>query len=327
MSYLDNHLLLASQDLSELRELLSDKNDIQQIETVGKQTEIDVKVCGVFVDGMHLANFEYGGGLTKFHTYEGEGANALQLIVTSSGTGQTQYRNQNYVMARNVGFMRDMGAEHVSSLENIDGLGLSINVDRIKNHARKLIGQRADLIEPEFETNFDMTTPAGIHLRNTLAYVSSTMNLQVPEIHNEIVMKSLGDLLLTHILQLIPNSYSSLLNGKGIAKPIPRYLKRARDYIHAHAATPITLEALADHAGCGYRTLQVAFNEAYGMSPMAYVNHVRLTNAHDDLVGATDGTTVRDIALKWGFTHMGWFSKKYMEQFGASPSQTLRMRG
>ena len=132
--------------------------------------------------------------------------------------------------------------------------------------------------------------------------------------------------MLTHVLQLIPNSYSALLDSTVSAKPIPRYLKRARDYIHAHAASPITLETLVGYSGCSYRTLQIAFNDAYGMSPMGYVKHVRLSFAHDDLLHAADGVTVRDVALKWGFTHLGWFSKKYLEQFGILPSQTLRMR-
>jgi transcriptional regulator GlxA family with amidase domain len=83
---------------------------------------------------------------------------------------------------------------------------------------------------------------------------------------------------------------------------------------------------VAAHAGCGYRTLQVAFNKAYGMSPMSYVKHVRLSLAREDLLHAVDGVTVRDTALKWGFTHLGGFSKKYAEQFGALPSETLRLR-
>ena len=62
------------------------------------------------------------------------------------------------------------------------------------------------------------------------------------------------------------------------------------------------------------------------MSPIAYVKFVRLTLAHDDLRQAADGVSVRDVAMKWGFAHMGWFSKCYMEQFGVLPSQTLRSR-
>lgn len=325
MSYLDNHPLLASRDLSELRGLLSERNGIQKIDTVGKQSVLDVKVCGVLVDGLHLGNFEYAGAPTTFHTCEG--MDIMQLIITSSGTWQTEYGRQTFVMNRNVGFMRDWRIEHVSSVDRADSLGLSLPVDRIKKHARTLIGEAADFISPTFATNFDMTTPNGMHIRNTLAYVAEAMNTYVPEIQNDIIIKNMSDLLLTHVLKLVPNSYSALLDGGVTAQPVPRYLKRARDYIHAHAASAITLETLATHAGCGYRTLQVAFNHAYGLSPMTYVKYVRLSLAHEDLLRADDGVAVRDVALKWGFTHMGWFSKIYTEKFGVPPSQTLRKQG
>lgn len=34
--------------------------------------------------------------------------------------------------------------------------------------------------------------------------------------------------------------------------------------------------------------------------------------------------TVSNIALKWGFTHMGHFSRHYTELFNENPSQTLK---
>jgi len=133
-------------------------------------------------------------------------------------------------------------------------------------------------------------------------------------------------LLLSIVLSLLPNSCSDLLGDPLASNILPRHVKRSRDYIPAHAASSITLETLATHAGCGYRTLQVGLSDAFNMSPMASVKYVRLAFAHADLRFADDGVTVSDVALKWGFTNMSWFSKKYFEQFGTLPSQTLRTR-
>jgi len=33
---------------------------------------------------------------------------------------------------------------------------------------------------------------------------------------------------------------------------------------------------------------------------------------------------VMEIAMQWGFFHAGWFSQDYRQQFGESPSTTLR---
>ena len=37
-----------------------------------------------------------------------------------------------------------------------------------------------------------------------------------------------------------------------------------------------------------------------------------------------DGVNVTDVAQRWGFTHLGNFSVVYRQEFGESPSQTLR---
>jgi AraC-like DNA-binding protein len=125
---------------------------------------------------------------------------------------------------------------------------------------------------------------------------------------------------------LLPNSCSAALHNTPQSSAVPRYVKRARDYIHAHASTPITLDDLVKHAGCSYRTLQAAFNTSYGMSPMAYVRSMRMIHAHRDLLAAENGTTVSDVALKWGFIHLGRFAKNYARQFGVLPSETLRQK-
>ena len=61
------------------------------------------------------------------------------------------------------------------------------------------------------------------------------------------------------------------------------------------------------------------------MSPMAYVQEVRLQRVHRQLRAAAPGTTtVTDVAHAWGFVHLGRFARRYRERFGESPSQTLR---
>jgi AraC-like DNA-binding protein len=58
---------------------------------------------------------------------------------------------------------------------------------------------------------------------------------------------------------------------------------------------------------------------------MGYVRLVRLRQAHLDLLAAdpTTGTTVTQVAARWGFFHPGRFARYYREIYGASPYQTL----
>ncbi len=42
----------------------------------------------------------------------------------------------------------------------------------------------------------------------------------------------------------------------------------------------------------------------------------------DELLLAPEGTTVTEVALRWGFYHLGRFAQEYRALFGQSPSQT-----
>lgn len=106
----------------------------------------------------------------------------------------------------------------------------------------------------------------------------------------------------------------------------PAALRRAVDFIEAHAGEDVTLDEIARAARIGPRALQLAFNRHRGGSPMAYLRQVRLLRAHRDLEAAdpTRGDTVAAIAAQWGFANPGRFATMYRETYGISPSRTLR---
>ena len=85
------------------------------------------------------------------------------------------------------------------------------------------------------------------------------------------------------------------------------------------------LSELCATAKVGERTLQYAFRDIMGMSPLSYLNRLRLHRARDELRSATsDSTTVTDVAMNWGFWQLGDFSRAYKSCFGESPSETLK---
>jgi AraC family ethanolamine operon transcriptional activator len=117
------------------------------------------------------------------------------------------------------------------------------------------------------------------------------------------------------------------------ARPLPsrpsprtrrRALRRAEEYMHAHARERILLSDLCAAAECSERTLRQVFRECYGTGPMAFLKRLRLQNLRQDLRDAAPGsTTVRDRALRWGFWHMGHLALDYKSFFGETPSETL----
>jgi AraC family ethanolamine operon transcriptional activator len=85
------------------------------------------------------------------------------------------------------------------------------------------------------------------------------------------------------------------------------------------------ISALCAAANVSERTLQNAFKDIMGMSPMTYLIRFRLHRARDELRKApSDSTTVTDAAMNWGFWHFGEFSRAYKNCFGELPSETLK---
>ncbi|RMO59931.1 BenABC operon transcriptional activator BenR [Pseudomonas amygdali pv. eriobotryae] len=73
------------------------------------------------------------------------------------------------------------------------------------------------------------------------------------------------------------------------------------------------------------RTLFSGFREFRNISPMAFLRNVRMERVHLELRNpGTDSVT--DIAMKWGFAHLGRFSQEYRKYYGELPSATLRFR-
>ncbi|MFH1805480.1 MAG: AraC family transcriptional regulator [Pseudomonadota bacterium] len=322
MTYLENHQILSSRDLHETRALLADLNAIHTIDLIGRQTEIDVAIHSASFCDLNLLHASFGDCRIQIQAPESS-SDSMFMLVPTKGTGTVQHRGQDYDISPDQGLFRDMRMPLSACEEQFACLGIELPVEILKKHCQTLAGNATSRIDLEFDTSLDLRKPGGRHIRDTLHYIANALDGPLRNLDNAIVLNGFQDLLLTNILMLLPNSCSDFLHQKPQSAAIPHYVKRARDYIHAHAQTAITLEKLVQHAGCGYRTLQMAFNEAYGMPPMAYVKSVRLTHAHHDLLNAEDSVTVSDIAVKWGFVHIGRFAQSYARQFGVLPSQTL----
>jgi AraC family transcriptional regulator, ethanolamine operon transcriptional activator len=104
-------------------------------------------------------------------------------------------------------------------------------------------------------------------------------------------------------------------------------VRAAEDYALSRVDEQLHVTDLCRAAGVSERTLEYAFKEVMGLTPMNYLVRLRLHRVREALLAATHGTsTVSAEALKWGFWHFGEFSRAYKTCFGELPSDTLRRR-
>jgi len=104
-------------------------------------------------------------------------------------------------------------------------------------------------------------------------------------------------------------------------------VKTAEDYAMSQTGDRLYVTDLCKVAAVSERTLEYAFKEIMGLTPMTYLARLRLHRVRQALLAATPGsTTVSTEALNWGFWHFGEFSRAYKECFGELPSDTLRRK-
>jgi len=102
-------------------------------------------------------------------------------------------------------------------------------------------------------------------------------------------------------------------------------VRTCEDYtLNVEGCRPYMSELCAA-ANVSERTLQNAFNNIMGMSPLTFLHRLRLHRARDELRKAESGSaTVTDVAMNWGFWQFGEFSRAYKNCFGELPSKTLK---
>jgi AraC family transcriptional regulator, ethanolamine operon transcriptional activator len=104
-----------------------------------------------------------------------------------------------------------------------------------------------------------------------------------------------------------------------------RIVRVAEDHAQSRVDDPLHVTDLCRATGVSERSLEYAFKEVMGLTPVNYLVRLRLHRVRHALLAATQGSsTVSAEALKWGFWHFGEFSRAYKLCFGELPSDTLR---
>lgn len=103
-------------------------------------------------------------------------------------------------------------------------------------------------------------------------------------------------------------------------------VRAALEYLHANAATPITVQHVAEAVHISPRGLHAAFVAELGRSPSEHLRAIRLQGVRDELRFAAPTDTIAAVARRWGFVHLPRFAEAYERAFGELPSATRGRR-
>ncbi|WP_203716020.1 AraC family transcriptional regulator [Asanoa siamensis] len=208
-----------------------------------------------------------------------------------------------------------------------DCRSLGIRVDRASLEAEleALVGRpiRGPI---RFGPSFDTTMGAGLTWSRMANLLRSELENPHSALLQPLVAERYAQGMLSGLLFATDHQYAEALTAH-VPPARPRTVRRAVQVMEADPTHPFTTAELARLAGVSARALQEGFRRHVGLSPMAYLQHVRMGYAREELRHPVPGRdTVAAIAHAWGFGHLGRFAAAYRERFGESPSATLRGR-
>jgi AraC family transcriptional regulator len=105
--------------------------------------------------------------------------------------------------------------------------------------------------------------------------------------------------------------------------PVPPWLDRARDMVHAHFRERIHLSELAAAVGVQPSHLAHAFRAHFGTAVGAYVRALRIEWAAERLVSSD--MPLSEIAAHAGYSDQSHFTRECRRRFGVGPAEYRRL--
>lgn len=195
----------------------------------------------------------------------------------------------------------------------------SIPETQLRSIAEQQFQTDWDDLAGESEASFRVPAPTMNSLRQTLAQLACAIRNRAPSIPIGAISSSCASAVINALLQSTERKAERRVRNR------QRMISTVRDLIDHEIAGVETVADLCREAGVSERTLQYAFQELVGVSPKRYLLLQRLANVHRGLLFATPSTErVADVAIRFGFWHMGQFARDYRSVYGVNPSTTLK---
>lgn len=200
---------------------------------------------------------------------------------------------------------------------------LRIDREALDVHLSRLVGHL--LSQPlVFDLDLDLAVGTSSRWNFAVQMLHAELFDDTSLLHAGVGMGQLEEFVMSALLYSHRSNYSDQLTAETSQER--RAVRRAVDYIERNLSQKVEVRDVAEAAGVSLRTLQSFFAEDLQQTPSAFIRNRRLERVRADLADAPagSGTTVTQVANRWGFTHLGRFATTYHQRFGEPPSQTLR---
>lgn len=315
------YAILRTRDLDEVRDGVAGIFSPHHLRVVKQGARLDAEMCHVPMGGVSINRLRYGATVDIDVGRTNDFVLVMMPLIGSAEIrcGDATIRSTP-ILASVVSPTLPLRTRSQADADQI-----MVRIDRtlIERQCAQHLGY--DLKRPiEFEVGMDLSASGGHSWASLICYLVGELDRPSNVFTSPLTRAHVEQLVVATLLLAQPHRYRDelLRPGRSIA---PAFVRRVEEYIINHADEALTVAQLAAHVGVSTSTLFSGFRDFRNTSPMAYLRRVRLQRVRDDLRAGRDGAaTVTEVALRWGFTHLGRFASEYKRRFGESPSATLK---
>lgn len=290
-----------------------------RVKAIGRPGRTDVRYHFVEIRNIAVIYAQYGAAV---RIDPGVLENFYLVGMPIAGRGLVTYGGREIESSARLASVQSC-QQPVTSQWSADCRKITVKIGRaaFESHLASLLGRpiRTPL---EFDLAFDQEQASGASWRHAIEFmlgelVPGSLVLSTPHIQ-----RTLEEWLMTTLLFAHRSNYSDTLRAD-IRPTEPGYLKRAEEIIAADFTRKFSIHELAALSGSSVRSLQAGFRKHRGMTLTEFIRNQRLSKARMALLLPSWSDSVTDVALRFGYGHIGRFSRDYKARFGELPSRTL----
>lgn len=317
-SPLSQYRLLASGDRDEVQSRVSDVFCPHQMQVVGPEQSVDTHLFCRRFRGVTLGRLSYGatvnidpGRLDSFYLMQWPLRGGETVHV-----GRTEVRSTPQLGS----LVNPKQRFHMRHEVESEKLFIRIDLTALQKMASQWDGLD-NVSAIEFLPTVAFDSEALSSWKNLLKWLFDEASYGTL-LDEPLLAPRVEETVLLSMLRLLPHNQPERMQTHQVLTP--GFVRRALDYIEAHAHEPLTVALIAEVAGVSIRSLYAGFQRYRQCSPMAFLRSVRMNRVHEELQREHETrVTVTQAALRWGFGHLGQFSADYKAQYGELPSHTL----
>ena len=105
---------------------------------------------------------------------------------------------------------------------------------------------------------------------------------------------------------------------------VNKVVEKVKGFVLANPKDKASIKKLARVCHMSEKNLYRVFDNVLQVSVGDYVRKLRMEIVHEDIKKSKGNVNITDIAIDYGYTNQGRFSKQYKDYFGERPIDTLR---